>query len=155
MLRELTLHKDFCLQAHLHVLVYVSVHADLVSEWSVCSLLTLRAWFSTFMMSSSCCFFLARVSWSLALTPLICTWNSITAGNSRRFTCYSSHENSHCVIYTSAFLCSDECTEEPEERWWCGIIWEKHCTHKAMRTRHAPWFAEPHGCLHFRLTNCS
>lgn len=27
------LHEDFCLQAHLHVLVYVSVHADLVSEW--------------------------------------------------------------------------------------------------------------------------
>lgn len=29
-LRESMLHEQFCLQAHLHVLVYVSVHADLV-----------------------------------------------------------------------------------------------------------------------------
>lgn len=32
LLRELMLHEDSCPQAHLHVLVYVSVHADLVSE---------------------------------------------------------------------------------------------------------------------------
>lgn len=44
------------------------------------SALTFRAWFSTFMMSSSCCFLRARVSWSLPLMLLIWTWYSITAG---------------------------------------------------------------------------
>lgn len=32
LLRELMLHDDFCLRAHLHVLVNVSVHVDLLSE---------------------------------------------------------------------------------------------------------------------------
>lgn len=138
---------------------YASLLADLVSERlqvyeeCVCSLLTLRAWFSTFMMSSSCCFFLARVSWSLAFTLFICTWYSITAGNSRRFKCYGCCKKpSENVIYTFVSLWG-------EERWHkCRgmMIWHNKTVkvyHKAAR--YSPSLAEQQGCLYFGLTNCT
>ncbi len=150
LLKELMLHEDFCLQAHLHVLVclctcrpsfLMTVQNNNNKKKRACSLLTLRAWFSTFMMSSSCCFLRARVSWSLALTLLICTWYSITAGHSRRFTRYDRHKNTN-VVYASAFFCNEERTEI---NWKEMTIWHRlraaHTrTHtcKAVRTRYAP-----------------
>lgn len=116
------LHEDFCLRAHLHVLVYVSVHADLVSELAkntVCVFVCLRAYFQSLVFhfhDELLLLFLSGTGFlklgldAVDLHLILHDCRGKTAGGSHTLTAVTQLDNVSFTHYAS--LCGEE--QKPE-----------------------------------------